>query len=76
MGHVLQMVVHLVFHVEDNALGNPGVNITLQHRDDLGSRQRNKSRQQQAHQQRQILSHQRLVHNFPGDDAGQQPQHR
>ena len=35
VGHVLEMVVHLVFHVENDALGDPGVDIAFQHTDDL-----------------------------------------
>jgi len=71
--HVLQMVIHLVFHVEDDALGNPGVYVALQHTDDLGQSQRKEGHEQQPDQKLHVLAHQRLIHHAPGDDGGQQP---
>ena len=76
VGHVLQMVVHLVFHVEDDPLGDPGVDVALQHGDDLGGGQSHEGEKQELDQQLHVLAHQRLVHNAPGDDAGQQAQDR
>ena len=76
MGHVLQMVVHLVFHVKDDPLRDPGVDVALQHRDHLGGRQRDKGQDQQTDQQGHVLPHQGLVDDAAGDDAGQQAQHR
>ena len=72
MRHVLQMVVHLVLHIEDDALGNPRVDIALQYGDDLGSRQRDKGHYQQPDQQAHVLPDQRLIYDPPRDDAWQQ----
>ena len=72
VGHVLEMVVHLVAHVEDDALGDPGVDIALQHADDLRDRQGHKGHQQKLDQQLHVLSDERLVHDASGDDRGQQ----
>ena len=72
VGHVLQMVVHLVLHVEDDALGDPGVDVALQHADDLRERQREEGHEQELDEQRHVPPHKRLVHDAPGDDRGQQ----
>ena len=72
---MLQMIVHLIFHVEDDPLGDPGIDIALEDRDHLGGRQRDKGQDQQPDQQRHVLSHQRFVHDPPDDDARQQTEH-
>ena len=75
MRHVLEMVVHLVLHVEDDALGDPGVDIALEHRDHLGGRQRDEGHDEQLHEQAHVLAHERLVDDPSGDDARQQADH-
>ena len=75
MGHVLQMVVHLVLHIEDDALGDPGVDITLQDADDLGAGQGDEGQDQELDEQRKIFADQGFVHDLAGDDAGQQAKH-
>ena len=70
--HVLKMVVHLVFHVEDNPLGDPGIDIALENRDHLRGRERHKRQDQQPDQQRHVFPHQRLIHDPPRDDTRQQ----
>ena len=72
MRHVLQMVVHLVFHVEDDALGDPGVDVALKHADDLREGQREEGHEQELHKQLHVPADQRLVHDAARDDRGQQ----
>ncbi len=76
VGHVLEVIVHLVLHIEDDLLGDPGVDVALQHANDLGGGQRQRGEDQQLDQQGHVPAHQRLVHDAAGDDAGQQAHHR
>ena len=69
---MLQMVVHLVFHVEDDALGDPGVDIALENADDLREGQREEGHEQELHEQLHVPADQRLVHDAARDDRGQQ----
>ena len=66
------MAVHLVFHVVDDAPGDPGVDVALQHPDHLAHRHRRQRRQAQPEKLGHVLVHQRLVHDPPGDHRGKQ----
>ena len=68
VGHVLQMVVHLVFHVKDDALGDPGVDIALQNADDLRESQGKEGHEQELDEQLHVPTDQGLVHNAARDD--------
>ena len=72
MRHVLQMMIHLVFHVIDDTLGDPGIDIALQDADQLADTQSAEGHDQQADQQCQILTYQRLVYDASSDDGGHQ----
>ena len=73
MGHMLEMVVHLIFHVEDYLLGYPGVYVAFQHSDNLGCRKGHKGHQKKPDEKLHIPPHQRLVHDAPGYDGRQKP---
>lgn len=68
---MLEMVVHLVFHVEDNTLGYPRVYITFQHAYDLGGGEGHKGHDKKLYKKLHIPPHQRLVHYAPGDYRGE-----
>ena len=74
--HVLQMVVHLVLHVEDDALTDPGVDIALEHGDHLRRRERDEGENEELDEQRHVLPDEGLVHDLARDDAREQPDHR
>ena len=75
MRHMLQMIIHLVLHVEDDPLGDPGVDIAFENRNHLRGRERHKRQDQEADQQRHVLSHQRLIHDPSRNDAREQAEH-
>ena len=70
------MCIHLILHVENDALGDVGVDVALQHEYRLRDRERDQRQQQQLNQQLHVFANQRLIDDSPGDDRRKQPDHR
>ena len=66
------MVIHLVSHIEHDALGYLGVYVVLNSTDDTGDCQRSKSEQKQLNEQSHILAHKGFIHDAPGEYGRQQ----
>ena len=69
MRHVLQVQVHLVAHVEYDALANPRADVAFEHADDLTGAQRDERKQQELDEQRKLSSAERLVYDAAGQNA-------
>ena len=65
MRHILQMPVHLVSHIEYDALRDPRIDVVLEHTDKLAHRKRCKSHQQKLDEKLHVLADQRLVDYAP-----------
>ena len=65
MRHVLKMPVHLIAHVENDALRYPGVDVVLQHTHKLAHGKRCKSHKKQLDKQLHILPDQSLINDAP-----------
>ena len=70
MGHMLEMVEHLVLHIKNDALGNPGIDITLQNTDHLRYGEGGKSEENQLNQitERSAVRTE-CIHDSAGDDG-------
>ena len=63
MRHVLQMPVHLISHVKDDALRDPRVYVVFENAYELAHCERGKSRQQQLYEELHVFAHERLVYD-------------
>ena len=68
MRHVLQMLVHLVAHVKNDALRDPRVDVVLEHTDQLAHGQRRERGKQELYKELHVPADQRLVHDTAGYD--------
>ena len=72
MRHILQMVVHLISHIENNALGDPCIDIGFKNRDRLRNCKSHNRSDQQFDQQRPVFSDQGLINDPSCDDGRKQ----
>ena len=72
MRHVLQMPVHLVSHVENDALRDPRVDVVLEHTHKLAHCQRGERHKQELYEELHVFADERLIDDAAGDDGRQQ----
>ena len=73
MRHVLEMLIHLVAHVEDDLLGYPRVYVVLKHSYKLAHGKSRERRQKQLDKKIHVLADQGFVHDAPRYDRRQKP---
>ena len=76
MRHVLQVFIHLIAHVKDDALRDPRVDVVLKHTNKLAHGERCERGKEQLYEKLHVLSHQRLVHDAACDDRRKEPDGR
>ena len=75
MRHALQVLVHLVLHVEDDAHRDPRVDVVLEHTHQLAGQHGGKRREKQADEQAEVVAYEGGVNDAAGDDRRQEANH-
>ena len=65
------MAVHLIFHIENDALGDPGIDVTFNNRDHLRCSKRNESSDQKLDQKTEVIAEERFIDDLSRDDRRQ-----
>ena len=72
MGHILQMLVHLVLHIEDYALRYPRIYVAFKHTDNPADSESAEGEDKQPYKQRHIFAYKRMIDDFTCDNRRKQ----